>query len=1450
VTDIAVLGTVIDSSGAKKGARETTDALHGIGDQAQKSGKAWTDAHGKMRDSSGKFVAGVQKNQSSIGSAFDESTKKLAKLVAGYASFQALISSVRHIRDSTVAMESIVSGLTFVTGSAESAAKEVANLRAETDRLGLNFERTARGFIDVAAAARDTKLEGEGVREIFVGVSEAAAVLSLSQERVDRTFLALQQTISRGVLTMEEMGQLVEAIPGALGLAERAVGKFGAEFVSAVEKRMIDGKDFALAFARTMREDFAESVESSTTRSSASFARLRNAVFELSVAAGQSGLIDVMTLVAEGLTFWAKLAREAAIATGLLTVSVNQLNRSELESRLVAERERFAELEKGVAAYNEELDKIIETRKNLMAISGGDPSTYVPTIIDRDSAVVRSGFDIEGWRESRTEIERLERAIENAKKAEKEYGNVRTDVTGVVNKATGASKALKLALKEEATALRDVYREMARANSEMDRYDERSLQRMVDADADAARQIIAHRDDIEDDYRDLADTIGDVFVSMATTTSLSIEGIASGMARIFSGTISAMSRDAENTQLFNTLGAVGYGASAGVSIGGIPGLFGGAIGGGLGQAGGTALANIIGGSIGTAILPGLGTAIGAVLGGLVGRLFGSSNEPDIPQAYFGQYSAGSNPYGAGVNPQTVTPFGRFLVQLLDTGETPIPAEFMNTLNGIVEAMGVLDTAMSEALGPERTSEIASALQAVQDLGGGEIDEIQIQEIMHRRFEVIFAAIGGELESMFLSMSEGLDIGATADLALTLTNIFTSMEDGSRIFEDMATPVETVNALLDHFSRQNETLGETLDRLSVSMGLVTSLGLDHLEASTGFARFAEDFVTALGGMDAAIASTASFNQIFGSTQSGLYARGVAAGQRAESAFSAIGRGFSPADSPTLDEFNIAFMDVQSTLDAAGLARWVEAGLALAEFDAILQQLDQPVREVADALEEVAEAARDAESIARALAPLRQSAAERGLSDLEVDILRSSNATEALIENLIVLGANEEELSFARLEGRRVIEELILAENARTDAAGESARLEEMRSQQDADRRERERIADEVDRAAEEHARIVRDQDIRSLERLAEREQLAQQAQEAEAQRLSEIATIMASIADEQIVRTLSDAELALYRINTRYEETLRSIVELGASEQYLSIVRAEHTEALAQLARAEEQVLAVEQERAKQEAERLAQEAEVSEQGRLGSIAAIMRDIARGAEEMGLSDLEAAILGIRRETQATVAALSDLEASGADVARAIEYGERRIWEARKNALERELAAIEGIGRAIDDSLSGFIESIRFSLRGDNQNYAELRERAEGLAETLGTLTDPARIDETVREIERLSRQAWGMLDPSQQQGMGSQFIDFLENVREISANQLEQARDQAAIRAGIDETFATALSEAGPMFSDAARSFREDAETIGGAASDFKAAVDKFALTTARPIRLSLSGTGSGVVNGA
>jgi tape measure domain-containing protein len=228
------------------------------------------------------------------------STKKLGDAAPSVnqlvGALQALAGSivVKEFVAANVAVENFGLSMKLITGDSDKAADSLDFVKQISNTLGLEVTSTAQNFVQLAAAAKGTALEGDSTRVIFEAVSKAMALLGKSSADTGGALTAIQQIISKGTVSSEELrGQLGERLPGAFGIAARAIGVTTQELGKLLEGGKIVSSDFLPKFAAELNKTFGDT--KFVTTFNAEFNRLTNTLKDIAVIGGDAGLFAGLT---------------------------------------------------------------------------------------------------------------------------------------------------------------------------------------------------------------------------------------------------------------------------------------------------------------------------------------------------------------------------------------------------------------------------------------------------------------------------------------------------------------------------------------------------------------------------------------------------------------------------------------------------------------------------------------------------------------------------------------------------------------------------------------------------------------------------------------------------------------------------------------------------------------------------------------------------------------------------------------------------------------------------------------------------------------------------------------------------------------------------------------------------------------------------------------------------
>lgn len=197
-------------------------------------------------------------------------------LTAGYAA----------LRSVTAAASDDATNLAINFGTGGKGAESIRVITELSDKLGVSLQASKEGFKILSGALKGTELESNA-QQIFGGVMTAGAAMRLSNEQIEGAYLAVSQIASKGKVQAEELrGQLGERIPGAFGIAARAMNVTQAELNKMLETGQVTAQDFLPKFAAELEKTFGGLAAKVADGPAASMERFSNGVFKLQVAFG------------------------------------------------------------------------------------------------------------------------------------------------------------------------------------------------------------------------------------------------------------------------------------------------------------------------------------------------------------------------------------------------------------------------------------------------------------------------------------------------------------------------------------------------------------------------------------------------------------------------------------------------------------------------------------------------------------------------------------------------------------------------------------------------------------------------------------------------------------------------------------------------------------------------------------------------------------------------------------------------------------------------------------------------------------------------------------------------------------------------------------------------------------------------------------------------------------
>lgn len=210
---------------------------------------------------------------------------------------------LKNIVDTGIQFQSIRQSLQAVTGSAEGMNDAMKFIDQTAQRTGVNIVNASKDFRLLLGSAQGAGYAMQDIKNTFSGVADASLVLGMRADDVTGVMRAFGQIMSKGTVQAEELkGQIGDRLPGALGLASKAIGVTNAQLLKMMETGTLMSKDFLPKFSEQLKKTYGDLVPLFQGTALKAFNDFDNAMLKLKDSIATSGLLDLVTKIMNNLT--------------------------------------------------------------------------------------------------------------------------------------------------------------------------------------------------------------------------------------------------------------------------------------------------------------------------------------------------------------------------------------------------------------------------------------------------------------------------------------------------------------------------------------------------------------------------------------------------------------------------------------------------------------------------------------------------------------------------------------------------------------------------------------------------------------------------------------------------------------------------------------------------------------------------------------------------------------------------------------------------------------------------------------------------------------------------------------------------------------------------------------------------------------------------------------------
>jgi tape measure domain-containing protein len=183
--------------------------------------------------------------------------RTIRRLAATYASLFTAFNAAKGIKNTVVELDGLDKAMRLVISDTDDFASSQEFLSRVVEDYGLDLLTTRKAYMRFIAASKSSTLTLKEQQGIFDSVAKSSAALGLTLQRQDLVFNALEQMMSKGKVSSEELRrQLGDSLPGSVEIMAKALGVTTNELDKMLKKGKVLSSEALPKFAQQLEKAY------------------------------------------------------------------------------------------------------------------------------------------------------------------------------------------------------------------------------------------------------------------------------------------------------------------------------------------------------------------------------------------------------------------------------------------------------------------------------------------------------------------------------------------------------------------------------------------------------------------------------------------------------------------------------------------------------------------------------------------------------------------------------------------------------------------------------------------------------------------------------------------------------------------------------------------------------------------------------------------------------------------------------------------------------------------------------------------------------------------------------------------------------------------------------------------------------------------------------------------
>jgi len=307
------------------------------------------------------------------------------------------------------------------------AASNMEFVTIAADDMGLEILTASDSFAKLTAATRDTELQGQATRDMFIALSATNSKLGGSTDDLRGIIKSFTDMISKGTVQMEELkGQLGDRLPGALNIAAKAMKLSTKDLIEMISNGEVLATDLLPKLSKALNDTYNdgkfETAQANLNRLGNSWLHFKSTIINSdwvsNFATNVKHFLDILSGMEPELAananawdlFWFNVlggARIVGVKTGALT--------STLKEELTNQKELLKEARQDYKEYNEGLKNLKDNQ---------DKSFFSGVNIDKIKPTPEFSIIVKNFANADAAVSRLQKLYDKSISNKKKHDNV------------------------------------------------------------------------------------------------------------------------------------------------------------------------------------------------------------------------------------------------------------------------------------------------------------------------------------------------------------------------------------------------------------------------------------------------------------------------------------------------------------------------------------------------------------------------------------------------------------------------------------------------------------------------------------------------------------------------------------------------------------------------------------------------------------------------------------------------------------------------------------------------------------------------------------------------------------------------------------------------------------------------------------------------------------------